>query len=62
MVKANQLPGNGTDPWHFSASGYRIFGKRYAFEALKLMGREQFVDPDYKMAASLEKFYAVKRL
>ena len=62
VVSSFGLPGNGQDPWHFNAVGYRIFGKRYAFEALKLMGREQFVDPDYKMAASLEKFYAVKSL
>lgn len=62
VVSSEGLPGNGQDPWHFNAVGYRIFGKRYAFEALKLMGRELYADSDYKMAASLERFYAVKSL
>ncbi len=30
VVSAKYLPGNGTDPWHFSAQGYRLFGQRYA--------------------------------
>ena len=28
VVSAEGIPGNGTDPWHFSAAGYRTFGKR----------------------------------
>ena len=31
------IPGNGTDPWHFSAAGYRTFGKRYAAKVLEVM-------------------------
>ena len=62
VVSSEGLPGNGQDPWHFSAVGYRILGKRYAFEALKLMNQELKADPDYTMTASLKKFYSVKKL
>ena len=34
VVSAKYLPGNGVDPWHFSALGYRQLGKRYAQIAL----------------------------
>ena len=37
VVSAEGIPGNGTDPWHFSAAGYRIFGKRYAEKVLEVM-------------------------
>ena len=40
VVSAKDIPGNGTDPWHFSAAGYRTLGKRYAYEVLKVMGVE----------------------
>ena len=60
VVSSEGLPGNGQDPWHFNALGYRILGKRYAFEALKLMGVELKMDPDYTMNATLKKFYEVK--
>ncbi len=46
VVSSKDIPGNGQDPWHFSAKGYRIFGKRYAIEALKLMGIEVQEDDD----------------
>ena len=62
VVKANQLPGNGQDPWHFSASGYRIFGRRYAFEVLKTMGIATQKNPDYEMPSNLKKFFGVTRL
>lgn len=38
VISSKGIPGNGTDAWHFSAAGYRMFGKRYAIEALHLMG------------------------
>ena len=60
VVSSLNLPGNGTDPWHFNAEGYRILGRRYAFEALKLMGKELKMDPNYTMNATLKKFYEVK--
>ena len=37
VVSAEGLPGNGVDPWHFSAAGYRTLGKRYAAKALEVM-------------------------
>ena len=37
VVSAEGIPGNGTDPWHFSAAGYRTFGKRYATKVLEVM-------------------------
>ena len=48
VVSAKDLPGNGTDAWHFSAAGYRIFGQRYAQVALKLMGIDIEVDEPEK--------------
>ncbi len=37
VVSAKDIPGNGVDPWHFSAEGYRTFGKRYAEAVLDVM-------------------------
>ena len=37
VISAKGIPGNGKDPWHFSAEGYRQFGKRYAEQMLKLL-------------------------
>lgn len=37
VISAKDLPGNGKDPFHFSAEGYRTFGKRYAEQMLKLL-------------------------
>ena len=44
VVSAMNLPGNGTDPWHFSAYGYRIFGMRYAQKVLRVA---YDIDPDF---------------
>ena len=62
IVSSEGLPGNGNDPWHFNAEGYRVLGKRYAFEALKLMGRELKADPDYQMGTTLAKFYTAESI
>ena len=62
VVSAKGCPGNGTDPWHFSAVGYRMMGKRYAFETLKVMGRELRADADYEMPTNLLRFMAATRL
>ncbi len=37
VVSAEGIPGNGVDAFHFSAAGYRIFGKRYAEKVLDVM-------------------------
>ncbi len=36
IISAKDLPGNGKDAFHFSAAGYREFGKRYANKYLEL--------------------------
>ena len=41
VVSAEGIPGNGTDPWHFSAAGYRTFGKRYAEAVLDVMNHPE---------------------
>lgn len=60
VVSAEGIPGNGTDAWHFSAAGYRTLGKRYAFEALKVMNKEPKANADYNMAESLKKFFTIE--
>ena len=60
VVSAEGIPGNGTDPWHFSAAGYRTLGKRYAFEALKVMGKDIKANADYNMADNLKKFFTIE--
>lgn len=60
VVSAEAIPGNGTDPWHFSAAGYRTLGKRYAFEALKVMGKNIKANADYNMAENLKKFFTIE--
>ena len=41
VVSAKDIPGNGVDPWHFSAEGYRILGKRYAEAVLDVMNNPE---------------------
>jgi len=41
VVSAEGIPGNGIDPWHFSAAGYRTFGKRYAAKVLDVMNHPE---------------------
>ena len=45
VVSAKGLPGNGQDPWHFSAEGYRVLGKRCAQQALRVIYN---IDPEYE--------------
>ena len=60
VVSAESIPGNGQDAWHFSASGYRMFGRRYAFAALDVLGLPHQMDAEYQMNASLKKFFTPK--
>lgn len=62
VVSSENIPGNGTDPWHFSASGYRIFGKRYAFEVLKVMGMPTRMNADYTLPDNLKKLFSIKSI
>ena len=41
VVSAKDIPGNGTDPWHFSAQGYRMLGQRYAEAVLDVMNHPE---------------------
>ena len=41
VVSAEGIPGNGVDPWHFSAAGYRTLGKRYAEKVLDVMNHPE---------------------
>ena len=59
VVSSEDIPTN--DSWHFTASGYRTFGKRYAYEALKVMGRELVKDADYELPDNLKIFFTLSR-
>ena len=54
VVSSDGCPGNGNDPWHFNAWGYRILGSRYAFEALYTLGVERpyFLFHNYILVSS----------
>ena len=60
VVSSEGLPGNGSDAWHFSAAGYRTFGKRYAFEVLRTMGIDPKANPEYTMPDNLKNFFTPK--
>ena len=60
VVSAAGIPGNGSDPWHFSAAGYRTLGKRYAYVMLQSMGLEPKVNPGYDMPENLKKILTPK--
>lgn len=62
VISSEGCEGNGKDPWHFCAMSYRLMGRRYAFEALRLMGRELMADPDYVMPTSMKKFFCVQKI
>ena len=47
VVSAEGIPGNGNDPWHFSAAGYRTFGKRYAEKVLDVMNHPEDYTKSY---------------
>ena len=60
IVSSENIPGNGTDAWHFSATGYRIFGRRYAEQVLKTMGLSMRKDADYELPGNLARFFTPK--
>ena len=47
---------------HFSASGYRVLGKRYAIKMLEQLGYPAHKDADYQLHESLRKFYKATSL
>ena len=40
VISSEGCPGNGVDPWHFNALGYRMMGSRYAAEGLYTLGKQ----------------------
>ena len=62
VIHSNDCDGNGNDPWHFCAMGYRIMGKRYAYEALKCLGLPTYAAEGYRMANAQKKFYTLKSM
>jgi hypothetical protein len=46
VISSNNCPGNSVDPWHFSAEGYRMIGKRYAEKMLELLDKKKEIDFD----------------
>lgn len=40
VISAKDIPGNGQDPWHFSAAGYRTLGQRYAEQMLEVLSEQ----------------------
>ena len=62
VVSSKGCPGNGSDPWHFSASGYRVMGKRYAYQALKALGLEVKKDSAYTLPDNIKDFYTLSKV
>ncbi|MCR4853843.1 MAG: sialate O-acetylesterase [Prevotella sp.] len=60
------IPSNGcpcaSDNIHFTVAGYRTMGKRYAYEALRLMGLPTEAQADYAWNADLKNIYALSSL
>ena len=60
------IPSNGcpcaSDNIHFTAAGYRTMGKRYAYEALRVMGMPTKAQDDYVWNEDLKKVYALSHI
>ncbi|MBR1546118.1 MAG: hypothetical protein IJ633_04895 [Prevotella sp.] len=61
VIHSNGCP-CASDNIHFTVSGYRTMGKRYAYEALKVMGKETKAQEDYNWNADLKKVYSLSKL
>jgi len=44
VISSEGCEGNGQDPWHFCAEGYRIMGKRYAEKVLEVMATQTAIE------------------
>ena len=51
-----------SDNIHFTVSGYRTMGKRYAYEALRQLGVATQAQTDYAWKENQKKIYSLKRL
>ena len=62
VVSSEGCPGNGQDPWHFNAYGYRKLGSRYAAEGLYTLGTlaPYFSFHDYDIMLNANSTYVEK--
>ena len=61
VVYSNGCP-CASDNIHFTVSGYRTMGKRYAYEALRVMGKDTKAQADYAWNDALKKVYTLDHL
>jgi hypothetical protein len=61
VIHSNGCP-CASDNVHFTLSGYRTMGKRYAYEALKVMGRATKAEQDYTWNDDMKKIYTLTSL
>ncbi len=61
VVHSNGCP-CASDNIHFTVSGYRTMGKRYAYEALRVMGKDTKAQSDYAWTEALKKIYTLSKL
>lgn len=59
IISAEGLPGNGVDPYHFNAEGYRELGRRYADKMLELLGVEASIEQVEAPTAAAERVYTI---
>ncbi|MBR5687503.1 MAG: hypothetical protein IKX36_06050 [Prevotella sp.] len=62
VVSSYDCPGNGSDPWHFNPTGYRMLGRRYAYEVLRVMGITPQLAEGYTLPNNMQKFLTAKSL
>ena len=64
VISSSGCPGAGKpkECLHFTATGYRIIGKRYAFKMLELLGYPTQKDANYQLSQGLQKFYKATSL
>ncbi|MBQ8152409.1 MAG: hypothetical protein IJ069_01840 [Prevotella sp.] len=61
VVHSNGCP-CASDNIHFTVSGYRTMGKRYAYEALRVMGKDTKAQSDYAWTDAQKKIYTLSKL
>lgn len=55
IISAKDLPGNGVDPFHFSAAGYRELGRRYAAKMLEILKEQDNQNSSSMIEVEIEK-------
>lgn len=57
VISAKGIPGNNTDPWHFSAAGYRELGRRYAVQMLEILDSQNGLESIVTVESQDEQVY-----